>query len=84
MPFSLTDIAILSNHRGSISQKLLWDLGSSGMVIHELVFILDRLRLENILIDIKEYGRFSILSFIHMLFLIIVKVMMLYDDIFMY
>lgn len=43
-------------YHGSPSSKLLWELGSRGMTAAELAFVLDKLKLEKILIDIKKYG----------------------------
>lgn len=39
----------------SPSEKMLWRLGCYGMVAFELVHLLDQLRLESLLMDIKEY-----------------------------
>lgn len=39
----------------SPSETMLWRLGSFGMVAFELVHLLDQLRLESLLMDIKEY-----------------------------
>ncbi|XP_063432541.1 mucosa-associated lymphoid tissue lymphoma translocation protein 1-like [Mytilus trossulus] len=39
----------------SPSETMLWRLGSYGMVAFELVHLLDQLRLESLLMDIKEY-----------------------------
>jgi hypothetical protein len=36
---------------------MLWELGCLGMTAAELVYILDKLKLEKVLIDIKKYGK---------------------------
>lgn len=47
---------------GSPSDKMLWELGSLGMTAAELVYILDKLKLEKILMDIKKYEPIVIVS----------------------
>jgi len=42
--------------RGSPADKMIYELGSRGMVVKELVEILDHLRLENVLEQFKYYG----------------------------
>lgn len=56
--FSAADVERkFGNHvyTGSPSDKMLWELGSLGMTAAELVYILDKLKLEKVLIDIKKY-----------------------------
>ncbi|XP_052099716.1 mucosa-associated lymphoid tissue lymphoma translocation protein 1-like [Mytilus californianus] len=42
-------------YHGSPSNKMLWELGSMGMTAAELVYSLDKLKLESVLMDIKKY-----------------------------
>lgn len=53
--FSTLDVNGFSRSN-SPSETMLWRLGSFGMVAFELVHLLDQLRLESLLMDIKEYG----------------------------
>lgn len=42
---------------GSPTSKLISELGARGMHVGELVYILDQLKLENLLLDLKPYGK---------------------------
>lgn len=47
--------------KGSPTNRLISELGARGMIVQELIYVLDQLRLENLLIDLKPYEEIHII-----------------------